>query len=344
VEYNSKEGEYVDMKAFKLLLFFLVFLMTLSACNLPVAGTTPPPQNSADAVFTAAAMTVAVQLTQNSLINPTAAPTQSLPTIAADVSNTPVPAPNNPPPADATQTPIPPLPTAAPRPTASCDAAQFINDVSIPDGTLFTSGATFTKTWRLKNIGTCTWDSTYKLVFDSGDAMSGAASLPLAGTTAPGQTIDLSVNLQVPAKVGVLRGYWGLLNPAGARIPVAGGSNGKSFYVEIKVGDTGSGTETAGKFAVTSVAFSVSREGACAAAGGKYIVDAVIEVNKAGTVTYSWIYSDGGTGPDGSLEFDNAGTKRISIEWATTATDLWVDLYVDNPNHQQFGRAVLRCP
>ena len=49
------------------------------------------------------------------------------------------------------------LPTGAS--AASCDWAQFITDVTVPDGAKYEPGATFKKTWRLKNIGTCTWDN-----------------------------------------------------------------------------------------------------------------------------------------------------------------------------------------
>jgi len=44
------------------------------------------------------------------------------------------------------------LPTGAS--AATCDWAQFISDVTVPDGTKYEPGATFKKTWRLKNIGT----------------------------------------------------------------------------------------------------------------------------------------------------------------------------------------------
>src|SRR5512143_3278895 len=40
---------------------------------------------------------------------------------------------------------------------SSCDWAQFVADVTVPDGTSYAPGTTFTKTWRLKNIGSCTW-------------------------------------------------------------------------------------------------------------------------------------------------------------------------------------------
>ena len=47
--------------------------------------------------------------------------------------------------------------------TQTCtDRAQFVADVTVPDGTRYDPGATFTKTWRLRNIGTCTWTTSWK--------------------------------------------------------------------------------------------------------------------------------------------------------------------------------------
>ena len=44
------------------------------------------------------------------------------------------------------------------------DRAQFVTDVTVPDGTKYDPGATFTKTWRLRNVGTCTWTTAYTMV------------------------------------------------------------------------------------------------------------------------------------------------------------------------------------
>src|SRR5690349_5782138 len=55
-------------------------------------------------------------------------------------------------------------PTVGP---AICDKVQFVADVTVPDGTNFPPKATFTKTWRLKNIGSCTWTTSYQIVFFS---------------------------------------------------------------------------------------------------------------------------------------------------------------------------------
>src|SRR5688572_4669107 len=79
-----------------------------------------------------------------------------------------------------------------------CDRAQFVADVTVPDGMSFSPGATFTKTWRLRNIGTCTWSTSYSLVFDSGTQMGAPASVNFPSSVAPGGSIDLSVTMTAP--------------------------------------------------------------------------------------------------------------------------------------------------
>jgi hypothetical protein len=91
----------------------------------------------------------------------------------------------------------------------------------------------FTKTWRLKNTGTCSWTPAYAVVFFSGEAMSGPAVQALTANVNPGQTVDLSVNLKAPATEGTYTGYWKLRNAAGVTFT--------QFYVAIKVQGGGSG-------------------------------------------------------------------------------------------------------
>lgn len=317
-------------------LFAFLFAMAIfaSACNMP-AGQAPT-QNGPDVVFTAAAQTVEAQLTQNALLVAiTPAPATPLPT-ATNAPNSAT---------ESAPSPAPVAETITPPGTDGilCDSARFMADVTVPDGTQYRPGEAFVKTWRFKNTGSCTWNTSYALVFDAGDAMGGPASLPLPGTVAPGQEIDLSVSLTAPAKQGKYRGYWRLRNAMGEMLPIEKGYNGRSFFVEIEVKESASNNETV-KFAVTSVSFNTEHSGSCAA--GNYTVTATITVNKAGQVTYRWIRSDGATGPanNGSIEFDKAGSQSVAFEWMTGASGLWVDLYIDEPNHQQFGRALLNCP
>jgi len=205
-------------------LIFIVILI-LSACNLPSSS---PATDEPNAVFTAAALTVQAQLTQPAAFStPTLPAPLSTPLATNTVSGLPtLSAPTFPPAASA---------------TAACDLAQFVRDVTIPDGTTYAPGASFTKTWRLKNAGNCTW-SGYSLAFESGDQMNGTSPTTI-GAVSPGQEVDISVTLTAPATAGSYRGYWGIHNAAGAFIPVLGGTQGKSFFVDIKVVVSSSGLD-----------------------------------------------------------------------------------------------------
>lgn len=126
---------------------------------------------------------------------------------------------------------------------ASCDAAQFVADITVPDGTTYKAGDTFDKTWRLKNVGTCSWSTSYNLVFDNGNQMSAPASAALSKAVAPGQTIDLTVKMTAPSTSGLIRGNWKLKNANGVLFGI-GTTADKAFWVEIRVSssDNGSGT------------------------------------------------------------------------------------------------------
>ncbi len=196
------------MKKYPYLILLIAFV--LSACNLPAAT-----RKSPESTLTRVAQTIEAELTINALMTP-------IPT-SPPASNTPN--------VNGTPSPIP----ASPSPTSICDLAQFVSDVTVPDGSVFLPDTTFTKTWRFRNIGTCTWTSAYHLVFDHGEIMSGISPQPLAGNVAPGQTVDISINLKSPSSANNYRGYWRLRNAAGVLIPIAGGDQGQTFFVDIKV-------------------------------------------------------------------------------------------------------------
>jgi len=140
------------------------------------------------------------------------------------------------PPVPLTLTPIPQAVftnTALAIATSDCNAAQFIKDVTVPDGTVMTPGQAFTKKWRFKNIGSCAW-SGFSLVFDSGDSMGAPASTAI-GSLGAGQEIDLELPLTAPAAVGNYRGYFRINASGGVQVAIVGGNQGKNFYVDIKV-------------------------------------------------------------------------------------------------------------
>ncbi|MBI3739709.1 MAG: hypothetical protein HY258_11730, partial [Chloroflexi bacterium] len=135
------------MRKISHLLAGIAVISAILACNLPSSN---PDQQGSDAVMTAAALTVQAQLAQV----PSATPT---------FTSVPGPFPTVPLPTFAPPT-LPPPATA----TSNCDNAQFITDVTYPDNTVIAPSTSFTKTWRLKNIGTCSWTPSYAVVFFSG--------------------------------------------------------------------------------------------------------------------------------------------------------------------------------
>jgi hypothetical protein len=120
---------------------------------------------------------------------------------------------------------------------ACVDSAVFEADVTVPDDTRMDPGQSFTKTWRLKNSGTCTWTSAYSVVFNSGNSMGGPTSTSLLVSVPPGGTVDISIDLTAPLTSGIHRADWLLRNAEGAFFGI--GSEGDSpFYVQIIVDTT----------------------------------------------------------------------------------------------------------
>ena len=117
---------------------------------------------------------------------------------------------------------------------SACDAAQFVSDVTIPDGTFISPGASFVKTWRLKNVGTCTWSTSYSLAFSSGAQMGNTSKVLFPRSVTPGQTVDLSVTLVAPQNAGTYQGFWRLKNAAGTIFGI-GTTHTNPFWVKIVV-------------------------------------------------------------------------------------------------------------
>ena len=203
------------------LVLAILLIVVLAACNLP--STRQPTPSSPEAAFTQAAQTVAAELTNIALA---ASPTSNLPTDTPIPTNTFTLAPTNTPISTPTNTPIP------------CLMVGFNNatiDVTIPDNTIMSPGQVFTKTWQLINLGTCTWNSSYQLVFDHGDGMgvpTNFAQTLTAGTVAPGQKVNVSVSLTAPATPGTYTGYWRFRDPNAIYFGIGGSG---AWVVKIKV-------------------------------------------------------------------------------------------------------------
>jgi len=196
--------------------FLLILVLTALSCNFPgAAASATPTIDGAQLALTAVAET------EQAAVPTPALPATSLPVITVPPTVTLAPINTQVPQSSPTSTQIP------------CDQASFVSDVSVPDGTEFAPNTEFIKTWRIKNTGSCTWNTSYAVVFDSGDAMGAPISTNLTGSIAPGQSIDISVSMKAPASEGEYRGNWKLRNASGAVFGL--GASNRAFYVEIEV-------------------------------------------------------------------------------------------------------------
>ncbi len=136
-----------------------------------------------------------------------------------------------------------PRPTATPSPTvtptpAACDqaAAGLPVDVTIPDDTVLEPGEPFTKVWRVRNVGSCTWNRDYALVWVSGPRLTEATRVPLAYEVPPQATVDIEVPMLAPRAGGMYHSNWMLTNPQGHRFGL-GPLGDQPLWVRVWVPD-----------------------------------------------------------------------------------------------------------
>ncbi len=224
-----------------------------------------------------------------------------------------------------------PAPTAVPTSHGCTDSAAFVSDVNMPDNILVAPGVPFTKTWRLRNTGSCAWNSTYLVSYISGTTMTqqpGYWIVQPEQRVEPGQTADISVGMTAPVQNGSYASYWGLKGRNGRLMPISGGADGNSFYVKIRVQDAGM---PAGKITAASIDIELEQgSGAVCTADSTYFIHASITADGPTTATYE-IGSSAGqisagyfeasdmSGPSpyvtGTVPFNQADTKTISLRF-----------------------------
>lgn len=121
------------------------------------------------------------------------------------------------------------------------EGAIFVSDETIPDGTVMEPGATFLKTWRVRNSGNAVWDIGYGLSFHTGEPMAGPDYV-VVPPARPGSVVDVSVTLTAPEEPGTYRSVWRVHNPVGLQF-------GDLLFAEIVVEEEAD-LESAGDAAV----------------------------------------------------------------------------------------------
>jgi hypothetical protein len=81
---------------------------------------------------------------------------------------------------------------------------------TISDGTNFSTGESFTKSWTFRNDGYCDWNEDYAIDFKSGNQMGWTEAADIGTEIDPGESITLSLDLTAPSTAGTYTGYWQL--------------------------------------------------------------------------------------------------------------------------------------
>jgi predicted small lipoprotein YifL len=198
-------------------LLIAITLLALSACGGGGAAATPTVDTAP--IYTQIASTALAMQAQTALAVPKATdtpPASSTP----EAAQTPL----------ITDTPLPGTPSATPlalktlktTSQASCDNMEYVGDVTYPDGYVAYPGENMIKTWTVKNLGPCTWNKDYALVFGWGGVgtdWNTIGRVNLTKVVQPGETIEISVSLTAPKASGDYGAYFVLQNDKGVNFP-----------------------------------------------------------------------------------------------------------------------------
>ena len=236
-------------KKILLLISIILLASTISACTGQQA---PPSEENRDQQVTFAVQTVYAQIEQTraaeaAMATPTPIPTNTpLPTLKATL--VPTETPTNvfvETPTFTVQAQDAGANAAAPQPQQPAQPQDSgmpclkanLEYESVPDGTEFALGQEFTKVWRVKNIGNCTWNRDYILRFYEGDLLGAEASISITDFEIPTWGYaNIEVPMRAPAEEGTFIGYWKFVSDTGKIFGVGPDANGW-IWIEIKVVD-----------------------------------------------------------------------------------------------------------
>jgi hypothetical protein len=314
-------------KSIKYTLFVTIVATSLliTACG---AQSTAESAQELSSIETAVAATVAAQNTAQSANN-TPMPTAPI------VTQTPLVF-------SPTLTPLAPIasPTLSTNTSKSeCASASLVSE-TIPDGTIFSPDKVFTKTWDIKNTSTCTWDTTYRIIFWSGDILGGSYYYNLPQMVAPGQTLPISLILTAPKTEATYTSEWMLQTPDSVEFGV--GQYNVPFSAKINVS-----TSATPNYGVTSVEYNMVRDPATGCpANVTYTAYATVTTNGPLEFKYYWnnIQFNGETqtvkNPD-IIKMKSAGSVVLSNSWklhiATNTGTRWMAIAIgisDGDNYQ----------
>jgi hypothetical protein len=123
---------------------------------------------------------------------------------------------------------LPAAPSQTPAAQGCTPDARFVQDLTVPDGTVVAPGETIDKRWEVLNSGTCDWGPGYRLARLGADPLEGPAELALYPARA-GAVAIWQVLLTAPSAPGEVVSRWQARAPDGQLF-------GDEVYLVVVVG------------------------------------------------------------------------------------------------------------
>ncbi len=122
-----------------------------------------------------------------------------------------------------------PLPTIAP--TAEEETCvndlNYLEDLTIPDNSFVTYGATIDKQWLVQNSGTCDWNANYRFIHIGGADLGARAEVSLFPARA-GANATIQILFTAPFTDGEYESAWQAFDPNGLAF-------GDPIYIRVNV-------------------------------------------------------------------------------------------------------------
>jgi len=120
------------------------------------------------------------------------------------------------------------IPTTTANPTDCINNLSFVSDLTVPDGTYFTYGASIDKQWVVENSGTCNWNSSYRLRYVGGAQLGAPDEIALYPAKS-GTQATIQITFIAPFSDGEYASAWQAFDRNGLAF-------GDVFYLRIVVG------------------------------------------------------------------------------------------------------------
>jgi hypothetical protein len=190
-------------------------------------------------------------------------------------------------------------------------------------------GEQFWKTWTIQNTSTCTWNTSYQIIFWDGDLMGGATYYNFPQTVFPGGSVEVPLLLTAPEADGLYTSEWMFKTPDGVRFGVGEYSAPITAIIQVS-------SAAKPDYGIVKVEYDVTREPLYGCpANVWYTVTAKVTTNGPVEFSYYWAQWDGNDSNPKTIEVKEAGittlTRQDARGLATNPGEKWMQLVITDP-------------